>query len=183
MTHIRSNMTHLLWRLDRLGRSLPHLIETVRGLAESSTTCCVARSMTMARLSGSCSPRPATTWSSSTPARAGHPAGGEHLHHHRSTPGRRPPRPPLGGGPHQRRPARPGRAGLTWSPAASTTSPRTAGRSTRSAKVLCKRLAVPVTRPQRCVSLRKTSLCLSRGVGSGRCRRSSFLRWCRPSCG
>jgi DNA invertase Pin-like site-specific DNA recombinase len=32
LTHLRSGDTLVVWRLDRLGRSLPHLIETVRGI-------------------------------------------------------------------------------------------------------------------------------------------------------
>ncbi len=34
MDALRAGDTLVVWRLDRLGRSLPHLIETVRGLAE-----------------------------------------------------------------------------------------------------------------------------------------------------
>ncbi len=34
MDALRPGDTLVVWRLDRLGRSLPHLIETVRGLAE-----------------------------------------------------------------------------------------------------------------------------------------------------
>ncbi len=34
MAALRPGDTLTVWRLDRLGRSLPHLIETVRGLAE-----------------------------------------------------------------------------------------------------------------------------------------------------
>ena len=34
MDALRPGNTLVVWRLDRLGRSLPHLIETVRGLAE-----------------------------------------------------------------------------------------------------------------------------------------------------
>src|SRR3954464_6662908 len=34
LSHLRSGDTLVVWRLDRLGRSLPHLIETVRQLQE-----------------------------------------------------------------------------------------------------------------------------------------------------
>ena len=34
LASLRSGDTLVVWRLDRLGRSLPHLIETVRGLAD-----------------------------------------------------------------------------------------------------------------------------------------------------
>jgi DNA invertase Pin-like site-specific DNA recombinase len=34
LSHLRSGDTLVVWRLDRLGRNLPHLIETVSGLAE-----------------------------------------------------------------------------------------------------------------------------------------------------
>jgi DNA invertase Pin-like site-specific DNA recombinase len=33
LSHLRSGGTLVVWRLDRLGRSLPHLIETIRQLA------------------------------------------------------------------------------------------------------------------------------------------------------
>jgi DNA invertase Pin-like site-specific DNA recombinase len=33
LSHLRSGDTLVVWRLDRLGRSLPHLIETIRQLA------------------------------------------------------------------------------------------------------------------------------------------------------
>jgi DNA invertase Pin-like site-specific DNA recombinase len=34
LSHLRAGDTLVVWRLDRLGRSLPHLIETVRQLQE-----------------------------------------------------------------------------------------------------------------------------------------------------
>jgi DNA invertase Pin-like site-specific DNA recombinase len=34
LSHLRPGDTFVVWRLDRLGRSLPHLIQTVTGLAE-----------------------------------------------------------------------------------------------------------------------------------------------------
>src|SRR5829696_7511078 len=34
LSHIRSGDTLVVWKLDRLGRSLPHLIETITGLQE-----------------------------------------------------------------------------------------------------------------------------------------------------
>src|SRR3954468_1305082 len=34
LSHLRTGDTLVVWRLDRLGRSLPHLIETVRNLQE-----------------------------------------------------------------------------------------------------------------------------------------------------
>src|SRR3954452_23024058 len=34
LSHLRSGDTLVVWRLDRLGRSLPHLIETIRQLHE-----------------------------------------------------------------------------------------------------------------------------------------------------
>src|ERR671938_690727 len=34
LSHLRPGDTLVVWRLDRLGRSLPHLIETVNGLQE-----------------------------------------------------------------------------------------------------------------------------------------------------
>src|SRR6187399_2758026 len=34
LSHIRSGDTLVVWKLDRLGRSLPHLIETISGLQE-----------------------------------------------------------------------------------------------------------------------------------------------------
>jgi len=34
LEHLRAGDTLVVWRLDRLGRSLPHLIETVTGLAD-----------------------------------------------------------------------------------------------------------------------------------------------------
>src|SRR3954463_12129940 len=34
LSHLRPGDTLVVWRLDRLGRSLPHLIETVRKLQE-----------------------------------------------------------------------------------------------------------------------------------------------------
>src|SRR3954469_17033084 len=34
LTHLREGDTFVVWRLDRLGRSLPHLIETVTKLHE-----------------------------------------------------------------------------------------------------------------------------------------------------
>src|SRR5688500_15261587 len=34
LSHLRAGDTLIVWRLDRLGRSLPHLIETVRQLQE-----------------------------------------------------------------------------------------------------------------------------------------------------
>jgi DNA invertase Pin-like site-specific DNA recombinase len=36
LSHLRSGDTLVVWRLDRLGRSLPHLIETVAGLVSRS---------------------------------------------------------------------------------------------------------------------------------------------------
>ena len=37
LSHLRAGDTLVVWRLDRLGRSLPHLIETVRQLQERGT--------------------------------------------------------------------------------------------------------------------------------------------------
>src|SRR3954453_15603377 len=34
LSHLRTGDTLVVWRLDRLGRSLPHLIETVKQLQE-----------------------------------------------------------------------------------------------------------------------------------------------------
>src|SRR2546423_15290151 len=34
LSHLRSGDTLVVWRLDRLGRALPHLIQTVRALDE-----------------------------------------------------------------------------------------------------------------------------------------------------
>jgi DNA invertase Pin-like site-specific DNA recombinase len=34
LSHLRAGDTLVVWRLDRLGRSLPHLIETVKQLQE-----------------------------------------------------------------------------------------------------------------------------------------------------
>lgn len=38
LTHLREGDTFVVWRLDRLGRSLTHLIETVTSLAEQGIT-------------------------------------------------------------------------------------------------------------------------------------------------
>src|SRR2546423_7074125 len=34
LSHVRAGDTFVVWKLDRLGRSLPHLIETITGLQE-----------------------------------------------------------------------------------------------------------------------------------------------------
>src|SRR3954449_12461742 len=52
LSHLRTGDTLVVWRLDRLGRSLPHLIETVKQLQERRTHAGLAAARARGRLFG-----------------------------------------------------------------------------------------------------------------------------------